>query len=110
MTQLFPGEMAGESWCRLGEKAQLSRSLSNLCLGDKQHNGRQKKNFMFWEIILSSNSLKCLCNPGFLLATYFVGNFLMFLKQRGFSSFPVTNSGSLSVPSAFQAKRTITSA
>jgi hypothetical protein len=43
----------------------------------------------------------------FLLAIYFVGNCLTFLKQQGFSLFPITNGGSLSVPSTLQANRTV---
>jgi hypothetical protein len=43
----------------------------------------------------------------FLLATYFLGNFLTFLKQQGLTPFPLTNGGSFSVPSALQANRAI---
>jgi len=41
-----------------------------------------------------------------LLAIYFVGYFLTFLKQQGFLLFPVINGGSRSVWSALQANRT----
>jgi hypothetical protein len=41
------------------------------------------------------------------LAMYFVGYFLTFLKQQSFSLFPVTNGGSLAVPSALQANSAV---
>jgi hypothetical protein len=43
----------------------------------------------------------------FLLDTYFVGNFVTFLEQVGFSLFTITNSGNLPFSVAFLANRTI---
>ena len=61
-----------------------------------------------WFIAFSHSSKIDTVIQAFLFALYSTGNVFLFLKHRSFSDFPITNGGSLSDPSIFPQRRSVT--